>query len=429
MGRSRRDQRGQFRTMVRYDGRGRIIPSGNILKKGQKPEEGNWQAKEAYECCVTDTTTIAPDINSFKTTWQTTSPNESIIFPISADLVTSNMIVDWGDSTGPQTYVDEYPTHTYVTAGSYTVSVSGIYDYINFDDENDNAENIISIDQWGTNQWSSFEYAFYDCSNLQGNATDTPDLSGLTILESMFENAITFTGFQNMNDWDVSNITNMSNMFDASAFNQPIGDWDVSSVTDISSMFKEDTEFNQDISLWNVTNVTDMGSMFRGATSFNQDIGDWDVSNVTSMRRMFQLATSFNQDISSWDVSNVTEMGYMFDTATSFDQDISSWNLSIVINMNNMFSNATSFNQNIGGWNVSNANTMNNMFFGTTSFNQDISGWNVSNVNSMGLMFENATAFNQDLSGWSVASVVYCTNFSLGATAWSLPKPTFINCI
>jgi hypothetical protein len=51
MSRNSRDQRGQFRTMVRYDGRGRIIPGGNILKKGRKPQEGRWEAKGAYECC------------------------------------------------------------------------------------------------------------------------------------------------------------------------------------------------------------------------------------------------------------------------------------------------------------------------------------------------------------------------------------------
>ena len=45
MGRSSRDQRGQFSTMVRVDGRGRIVPGSNILKKGQKPG--------AYECCNT----------------------------------------------------------------------------------------------------------------------------------------------------------------------------------------------------------------------------------------------------------------------------------------------------------------------------------------------------------------------------------------
>lgn len=62
MGRSSRDQRGQFSTMVRYDGRGRIIPGSNILKKGQKPQEGRWQKKDAYECCslTTSTTTVNP---------------------------------------------------------------------------------------------------------------------------------------------------------------------------------------------------------------------------------------------------------------------------------------------------------------------------------------------------------------------------------
>ena len=51
MSRKSRDQRGQFRTLLRYDGRGRVIPSGNILKKGRKPQEGRWEAKESYECC------------------------------------------------------------------------------------------------------------------------------------------------------------------------------------------------------------------------------------------------------------------------------------------------------------------------------------------------------------------------------------------
>ena len=62
MGRGSRDQRGQFSTMVRYDGRGRIIPGSNILKKGQKPQEGKWQKKDAYECCntTTNTTTVNP---------------------------------------------------------------------------------------------------------------------------------------------------------------------------------------------------------------------------------------------------------------------------------------------------------------------------------------------------------------------------------
>jgi surface protein len=46
-------------------------------------------------------------------------------------------------------------------------------------------------------------------------------------------------------------------------FNEPIGSWDVSNVTDVSYMFDGAKSFNQNIGSWDVSSVTDMGSMFR----------------------------------------------------------------------------------------------------------------------------------------------------------------------
>ncbi len=123
----------------------------------------------------------------------------------------------------------------------------------------------------------------------------------------------------------MSNVIDMYRLFiGITVFDQDISSWDVSSVTDMTQMFSG-TPFNQDISSWDVSSVTDMTQMFEDSSVFNQDISGWDVSNVTSMFRLFSGSTVFNQDISSWDVSSVTEMISMFNNATAFNQNLKNW--------------------------------------------------------------------------------------------------------
>ena len=48
-----------------------------------------------------------------------------------------------------------------------------------------------------------------------------------------------------------------------------INNWDVSNVTDMTQMFYNAESFNQPLNKWNVSKVTNMGGMFYGANSFN----------------------------------------------------------------------------------------------------------------------------------------------------------------
>ena len=155
-------------------------------------------------------------------------------------------------------------------------------------------------------------------------------------------------------------ITNMNSMLGVDGaeyqigFNQPIGNWDVGNVTNMSNLFNHAESFNQEIANWDVSNVIIMDGMFFSATSFNQPIGNWDVSNVTDMSYMFQVYTSFNQPIGNWDVSNVIIMDGMFRNNSAFNQDIGNWNTSSVTNMYGMFQYNSEFNQPIGNWDVVN---------------------------------------------------------------------------
>ena len=52
-----------------------------------------------------------------------------------------------------------------------------------------------------------------------------------------------------------------------------------------------------EINNWDVSKVTNMKFMFEGAVSFNQPLNNWNVSNVKGMGGMFEDASSFNQPL------------------------------------------------------------------------------------------------------------------------------------
>src|SRR5690625_190728 len=337
-----------------------------------------------------------PSGNPFITIWKTDnsggSGNTKITIPAYGQFQYTWKEVGNPSNTGSGTGND-VTTIDFGSVGEFEVSIfpygNDPFHRIEFSNTGDK-EKILNITQWGDTEWSSFAGAFYGASNLEITATDIPDLSNVTNMAWAFANT-TLSTVSNMNDWDVSNVSNMTAMlYGSSSFNQPIGNWNVSNVTNMSYLFMEASSFNQTIGDWDLINVTDMSWMFYRANSFNQPIGNWDVSNVISLNQVFREASSFNQPINDWNVSSVTSMIEIFKGATSFNQPIGNWDVSNVTNLNQAFREAENFNQDIGNWNVQNVEGMIGMFMDASNFNQNIENWSLTKLIYADSMFHSS---------------------------------------
>ena len=384
-----------------------------------------------YEDAAGNSATQTQEVNlttcrPFITTWETTADNETVTIPADTANYTYNYNINWGDGSADKN-VTANATHTYTTAGTHTITISGAFPRMQLSRivffrsvAIPAGRQIRTVEQWGDIEWASMASAFVGC-DLTIKATDTPDLSRVMNMRSMFWRS-TLNG--DISDWNVSNVTDMNSMFYWSSFNGDISKWDVSSVKSMKSMFLR-SSFNQDISSWNVSSVMNMSFMF-SRSPFNQDISEWNVSSVTDMEDMFGVSSSFNGDISKWDVSSVTNMRGMFFTS-SFNQDISGWNVSNVTDMGSMFW-GSSFNGDISDWNVGSMTNMAGMFR-DSPFNQDISKWNVSSVTNMSFMFRKSS-FNQDISKWDVSSVrsmksmFFESSFNQDISGWNTSSMT-----
>ena len=390
----------------------------------------------------------------FESVWKVSTDDSTLFFPGgSGD--TCNYTIDWGDgATDSYTSCEEYHSHTYASAGTYNIKVTGTINkwpcqkFVNANldpsicdtfcnDAEDDVIYAMCMEACGKTQRAI-------CGNdlsMDGIVDKFPVLIGI---ESFGPVGLTSRSFANANQLtyvsskDIPNantLTDMGSMFSGAVlFNSDIGNWDTSQTQTMSYMFYGASSFNQSLSAWDTSNVTRMDNMFDGASAFNQPLNSWNTSKVKDMRFMFVDAKSFNQPLHSWDTSNVESMSRMFSYATSFNQPLNSWNVAKVTSMEGMFINAKEFNQSLSDWDVSNVTSMEDMFNKAASFNGELD-WKskVSKVKRMGCMFKNATAFEgKGLSSWSTTADLYvieeifagAQNFNVDLTNWTVTGVT-----
>jgi surface protein len=358
----------------------------------------------------------------FTTEWTTTANSESITLPYGTGTYTGT--IDWGDGN---TDVNDgsVTTHTYATAGTYTVIIDG--DCIGwYFGTYGGTTYLTSVVNWGQLQLGpeNSGYNFYACPNLDlSSVQGTLDLTGVTNFDGLFLDCTSLTTINNINSWDTSAITSMNEMFvNCNSFNQALS-FDTSAVTSMSGMFSNCTAFNSALT-FNTSAVTNMGSMFSNCSVFNQPL-TFNTGAITDMSFMFENCSVFNSALTFSSTSAVQYMSSMFNNCTSFNQALS-FNTSAVEFMDRMFRDATAFNQNISSFNTGAVTNMESMFKDATAFNQNIGTWDVANVtNFYGFMTGktpatfSTTNLNAIYNGWSTQSVQPSLDIDFGTAKYT----------
>ena len=381
--------------------------------------------------------------------------------------------VDWGSAEvagdNITSATDSNKKHEYTTAGNYTISITGGLSGWFFNDHTRlkykstrdwsaltlldyNSTAYISI--YNRRNWNLGLPAFMYSVNYtgNGNAIGSPNVV-TTDLSYIFSQCFNLSA-DGLNNWDVSNVSDMQGMFlESRVFNEYIGDWDTSSARFMNDMFATLSDgrstlmsYNKDLDNWNVSNVEDISNMFYGATGFDnggQFMTSWRPRSCTDMSGMFRSAHAFNKTINAWgpSLSGVTLFKDMFRNAYTFNRALDTWDVSSAINLNNMFLEAYDFNQDLNNWDVSNVREFDYMFYHARSFNNgrlpasnplaavDDFTWDISSGETLRWMFTcwdrniapTLGVFNQRLRNWNFENVWSVRNFLQGQPHFNTP--------
>lgn len=82
-----------------------------------------------------------------------------------------------------------------------------------------------------------------------------------------------------------------------------LNDIDVSKITDMSFLFIDLDPGDIEISLWDVSNVTTMEGMFNNCRNFNADLSEWDISNVKNFNYTFYFCKKLTSNFEKWEIN------------------------------------------------------------------------------------------------------------------------------
>lgn len=275
------------------------------------------------------------------------------------------------------------------------------------------------------------------------------DLSGITNMESMFQNCkhLETCVFGEVNSPELKNIKNMFKYCYALR-SVDIASLQTDKVTDMSSLFFNCSSLERlDLTGFMTNSVTDMSNMFYSCRKLETlDLSSFDTANVTNMNAMFGSCNSLKDiDLTSFNTVKAKDMGGIFQLCESLESlDLRNFNTSNTENMGGMFARCTKLESiDLSSFNTANCTQMASMFNDCKNLkNLDLRHFSTDKVGSMERMFNNCSSLTElDLSSFhtqAVKSMGYmfenCTSLSaldlanFSAQSLEMARSMFENC-
>ena len=292
------------------------------------------------------------------------------------------------------------------------------------------SNNIIYANPSGSNLFSNLtNVTSIDLSNM--------DTSGIVGMNGMFENDKVLTNIVFGDNFNTSNATNMTAMFNycVKLTNIDLSSFDTSNVTMMERMFAGCSSLTiLDLSNFDTSNVTTMRAMFYRCSSLTDlnlsdlktpklvdmrtifcdctslktlEFGNFDTSNVISFYETFKNTGLISLDLSNFDTSSATSMCEMFAGSRYIKSlDLASFDTSKVTNMKYMFHGCSSLTDlNLSSFDTSNVTTLEGTFMHYGGENLDLSNFNTSKVTTTEVMISSSKIRNIDLSNADFSSL------------------------
>ena len=244
---------------------------------------------------------------------------------------TYDYYVDWGEG-GAEEHITTAGnhSHTYAASGTYKIMIRGTMPQIYFISGEDKAK-LIFIDNWGNIKWDSFQNAFYGCINMNGRWVDCPNLTGVTILRSMFFNCPIFN--YSLYNFITSSIKHFETMFRlCTSFKQSLASFLIASAITLNDILHQaninetgtTTNYDETLISWAAQNPPNSLSFNGGYSKYGEGLVDSGTTDGVAANKLIQSGQNFLTTVTVGDVVyNTTDGTYALVTAIDSDTQLS----------------------------------------------------------------------------------------------------------